>query len=92
MPVMAYSPVEQARLLRQPALAGFAREHGMTPAQAALAWLLHKDDVIAIPKAGRRAHVEENAAALGITLTDAQLRELDRLFPPPDGPTPLEML
>jgi aldehyde reductase len=36
--------------------------------------------------------VEENAAALGITLTDGQLRELDRLFPPPDGPTPLEML
>jgi len=39
VPVMAYSPVEQARLLEDARLAGFAQRNGMTPAQAALSWL-----------------------------------------------------
>lgn len=92
IPVMAYSPVEQARLLKQRGLADFAKRHGMTPAQAALAWLLAREDVIAIPKAGSRKHVEENVGALEIRLSTEQLTELDRVFPPPAGPVPLEML
>ena len=70
----------------------FGRDHGMTPAQAALAWLLARDDVIAIPKAASVAHVRENVAAARISLTPAQLAELDRLFPPPKSATTLEML
>ena len=89
---MAYSPIEQARLLRHPGLQDFARRHGMTAAQAALAWLLAHDGVIAIPKSASVARVRENAAARDITLSAEQLRELDRLFGPPSGPTPLEML
>jgi aldehyde reductase len=92
VPVMAYSPIEQGRLLREPGLAGFAKRHGMTPAQAALAWLLSKDGVIVIPKTGRRERLKENLGALDKTLDAAQLAELDRLFPPPAGPRPLEML
>ena len=92
VPVMAYSPIEQAKLLRNPTLADFARRHGMTPAQAALAWLLAKDDVIVIPKTGRRERLKENLGALNHPLTVQQLAELDRLFPPPTGPRPLEML
>jgi aryl-alcohol dehydrogenase-like predicted oxidoreductase len=64
----------------------------MTPAQAALAWLLAKDDVIVIPKASNPEHLKENLGALKIQLTAAQLAELDRAFPPPKGPSPLEML
>jgi len=90
--LMAYSPVEQARLLRNRALIDFARRHGMTVAQAALAWLLAQDDVIAIPKASRSAHVRENAAAAEIALSREQLAELDRAFPPPTKPEPLPML
>lgn len=90
--LMAYSPVEQARLLRNRALIDFTRRHGMSPAQAALAWLLAKDDVIAIPKASRREHVQDNAGALEIKLSREQLAELDKAFPPPAGPAPLEML
>ena len=52
--LMAYSPIEQGRLLRQRALVEFARQRAMTPAQAALAWLLAQDGVIAIPKTGKR--------------------------------------
>jgi diketogulonate reductase-like aldo/keto reductase len=92
VPVMAYSPIEQARLVKHPKLVDFARRHEMTPAQVALAWLLAQDDIIAIPKACRREHLRENVCALEHPLTDEQLAELDRLFPPPTGPQPLEML
>ncbi len=90
--VMAYSPIEQAKLARNAKLADFAQAHGMTPVQAALAWLLAKDDVILIPKTGRRERLQENVGALNHRLTTAQLAELDRLFPPPTGPRSLEML
>ena len=89
---MAYSPIEQGRLLRQRALVEFARQRAMTPAQAALAWLLAQDGVIAIPKTGSRSRLEENAGALAHTLSPADLQELDRLFPPPKGPSPLAMI
>ncbi|MWL88460.1 aldo/keto reductase [Cupriavidus sp. SW-Y-13] len=92
VPVMAYSPIEQARLLRNPGLKDFAQTYGMTPAQAALAWLLDRDDVIAIPKTGNRERLRENAGALSITLTAAQRAELDQLFPPPRHAQPLAML
>ena len=92
IPVMAYSPIEQAHLVRDRKLIAFAEVHGMTPAQAALAWLLAKDDVIVIPKASRRERVTENAKAREIKLSAAQLTELDQHFAPPRGPVPLEML
>ncbi len=92
IPVMAYSPIEQARLLDDPRLIGFGRRHGMTPSQAALAWLLDKDDIIAIPKTSRRKRLKENLGALEHPLTPPQRSELERLFPPPSGPGPLEML
>jgi aldehyde reductase len=92
IPVMAYSPIEQARLLRRPALASLAAAHGMTAAQMALAWLLTRDGVIVIPKSSDPARLEENYAALDIRMTDDQLAALDRLFPPPTGPSALPML
>jgi len=92
LPVMAYSPIEQGRLAGNRKLAGFAERHGMTPAQAALAWLLARDDVIVIPKTGRRDRLRENLGALDRVLGTAQLAELDRLFPPPKGPSSLQML
>ena len=92
IPVMAYSPLEEGRLLRHRGLIEFGKRHAMTPAQAALAWLLAQDGVIAIPKTGSRERLEENALALEHPLTKEQRQELDVLFPPPDGPTPLEMI
>ncbi len=92
IPVMAYSPIEQAQLLRHAGLIRFAHNHGMTPAQAALAWLLANDGVIAIPKTGNRTRLRENAGALDHTLDADQLAQLDRLFPPPRLASPLEML
>jgi diketogulonate reductase-like aldo/keto reductase len=92
LPVMAYSPFDQGRLLRNRALARFARDSGMTPAQVALAWLLARDGVIAIPKTGRREALEENVNACTRPLSAAELAALDALFPPPDTAVPLAML
>jgi diketogulonate reductase-like aldo/keto reductase len=92
IPVMAYSPIEQGRLVRHRGLTDFAKRHGMTPAQAALAWLAAKDDVIVIPKTARVERLKENLGALEVQLTPEQLAALDRLFVPPKGPRPLEML
>ncbi|WP_207765751.1 aldo/keto reductase [Pleomorphomonas carboxyditropha] len=92
VPVMAYSPVEQARLLKDKRLAALAAEHGVGVAQLALAFVLDHDGVIAIPKAGRVAHVEDNAGALDVVVTDALRAALDALFPPPRRATSLEMI
>ena len=92
IPVMAYSPIEQARLVGNRKLVQFARDAGVTPAQAALAWLLEHDDVIAIPKTGSTQRFRENVGATQQRLTATQLAELDRLFPPPTRAQPLEML
>lgn len=89
---MAYSPIEQAHLLNDGKMSNFAKKHGMTSAQAALSWLLAADDVIVIPKTSRRERLRENAGALDHPLSLEQLAELDQLFPPPKGPSPLEML
>jgi diketogulonate reductase-like aldo/keto reductase len=92
VPLMAYSPLEQARLLRSSELQRFAEANGMTPAQAALRWLLAQDDVMVIPKTTKRERLDENLAALDADLTADQLAELDRLFPPPARRTPLDVL
>jgi diketogulonate reductase-like aldo/keto reductase len=92
VPIMAYSPIEQARLVNNQKLADFATRHAMTAAQAGLAWLLANDDIIVIPKTGHRERLKENLGAFDHVLTPAQLAELDRLFPPPQGPGTLEIL
>jgi len=92
MPVMAYSPIEQGRLLSDPALRIVASRHEATPAQIALAWVLRVPEVNAIPKASTRTHVQENRAALSIVLTEEDLAELDAAFPPPTHKMPLEVI
>jgi aldehyde reductase len=92
IPVMAYSPIEQARLARHPGLCALAAGRGVAPAQLALAWLLRRDQVIAIPKAASVSHVEQNFAALECPLDAETLAEFDRLFPPPERAAPLAML
>jgi diketogulonate reductase-like aldo/keto reductase len=92
IPVMAYSPIAQGRLLGHPVLRAVAERHGATPAQVALAWVIRDEGVTAIPQAGTPEHVRENHGALDVGLTASDLGALDRAFPPPDGPQPLEVL
>lgn len=92
MPVMAYSPIEQGRMLSHPALNSVAARHKASPAQIALAWLLRRPDMLVIPKATDPAHVRENRAALDLALTADDLADLDKAFPPPTRKRPLDML
>ena len=92
VPIMAYSPIEQGRMLRHPELGRIAKAIGATPAQVALAWLLQQDGVVAIPKATDPAHLRENIAALDVKLDATALAALDRAFAPPNKRAPLAML
>jgi len=92
VPIMAYSPFEQGRLLRDRTLTAVAIRHRATTAQIALAWVLRQADMMAIPKSSTEAHVRENRAALDIALSAQDLAELAKTFPPPKERRPLELL
>jgi diketogulonate reductase-like aldo/keto reductase len=92
MPVMAYSPLEQGRLLGDAELRRIAAEHSATPAQIALAWVMRREHVIAVVKASTPGHVKQSRIALDIHLTVDQLAALDAAFPPPTAKRPLEMI
>jgi len=92
IPIMAYSPIEQGRLLNHATLKAIAARRNATPAQIALAWMLRQDGMIAIPKAASEKHVRENRAAVEVGLSADDLAELDKAFPPPKRKRSLEML
>lgn len=97
LPVMAYCPLAQGGRLRQrlfshPLLNALAREQNISVAQLLLAWAIRRPGVIAIPKAASVQHVQENAAALSITLSDDTLARLDEVFSPPVKATPLDVV
>lgn len=96
MPVMAYSPLAQAGRLRSDLLTNgvvneIAHAHNASAAQILLAWVIRQPGVIAIPKAANVAHVEQNAAALDITLSASELTRLDKAYPAPSSKTALDM-
>ena len=83
IPVMAYTPLGEGRLRNNKALLDIARRHGATPTQVMLSWIMRTGNVIAIPKASSMTHVEENARSLDLTLTDEDLKNIDKAFPAP---------
>lgn len=93
---MAYCPLAQAGALRRDLLANrtltaIAAKHAVSVMQILLAFVLRQEGVIAIPKAGSPAHVEENAKAAALILSAQDWAEIDRAFPPPQRKTPLAM-
>ena len=91
MPLMAYSPVDQGTLAHSKALAAIAAPLQLSAAQLALAWVLSRPGVCAIPKAVQAKHLRDNLAASHARLDDATLAAIDRAFPPPSRRTPLAM-
>ncbi len=93
IPMMAYSPVGQGgRLLRNAALEAVATRHNATPAQIALAWAIRHPNIVVIPKATNLDHVRDNAAAADLSLSPADLAEIDTAYAPPKRAVPLAML
>jgi aryl-alcohol dehydrogenase-like predicted oxidoreductase len=63
-------------------LEALAAEKGVTPAQLALAWVLHQgDDIVPIPGTKHRSYLEENAAAVDIALSEEDLALIDEAAP-----------
>ncbi len=89
---MAYSPIEQGRLLGHPLLKKVAEQHGATVAQVLLAWAIRDGDVIAIPKSASVERAVENARSADLRLTAEELSVIDAVFPAPGAPTPLAVL
>jgi diketogulonate reductase-like aldo/keto reductase len=88
---MAHCPIDQGALAADATFTEIGQRHGVSAAQAALAWVLRQPDVIAIPKAGRERHLRENFAAAELTLTDRDLATVDAGLPPPKRKQPLAM-
>ncbi|PJI42883.1 MAG: aldo/keto reductase [Rhizobium sp.] len=92
IPVMAYSPIEQGRLVHHPDLIRIAKAYQATPAQVALAFILERDGVVAIPKSSNLRRVRENRDAVDLDISDEDWAALDAAFPPPARKTALDML
>lgn len=92
LPIMAYSPIEQGRLLENKKLKALAGEIGVSAAQLSIAWSIRKNDIITIPKASNLEHVSQNIDAWTMKLESAVLDELDKLFEPPVRKKGLDIL
>jgi len=92
MPLMAYSPVDQGAVMRDAGLGRIAARLGVSAAQLALAWVLSREGVVAIPKAARQAHLQQNLQAAQLALSNEVLAEIDKLHPPPSRKRPLAMI
>lgn len=102
VPFMAYSPVGQAgalvtqdgvskeALMKDINVLEVARRHGISVVQLLLAFVLRLEDMVAIPKAVSPAHIDENAAALDIVLTEEDIDQLSASFPAPTEKMPME--
>jgi diketogulonate reductase-like aldo/keto reductase len=72
-------------------LAEIGAAHGATPRQVALAFLVRRPALFAIPKASSAAHTEENAKAGSLVLSEDELRRIDAAFPKGAAPRSLPM-
>jgi diketogulonate reductase-like aldo/keto reductase len=92
MPVMAYCPLDEGKLVRDADLAAVGKRYGASAAQVGLAWLLRNPDVVAIPKAVKPEHLRDNFSATSLQLSDDDLAAIDRSFPPPKRKTALTIV
>jgi diketogulonate reductase-like aldo/keto reductase len=96
--VVAYTPFGQsagafdARTTSGGVLHAVAKAHGATARQVALAFLLRHPDVFAIPKAASLAHVADNAGAMALRLSEAELAQIDAAYPLGRRPRNLPMI
>ncbi|MFJ5624141.1 aldo/keto reductase [Peribacillus loiseleuriae] len=97
IPIMAYCPLAQGgslrnQLLNDPTILAIAGEHNANPLQIVLAWCIHSNDVIAIPRSTQEKHVIENATAASIELSKEELDKLNKIFPKPHRKLPLDIV
>ncbi|WP_234571883.1 aldo/keto reductase [Rhodohalobacter sp. 614A] len=77
--VTAYSPLAQGKVLNNDKLIEIAEEYGKTPAQVSLRWLIEQENVVAIPKASSKEHLEDNIDIYDFELSDEHFEQIDAL-------------
>lgn len=97
IPVMAYCPLAQAGSLRKDLtgnaiLKQIAAKHHISVMQLLLAFVLQNDNVIAIPRSGKKEYVKENFKAQEILLDQEDLMNIEKEFPGPDRKTFLDIV
>ncbi len=92
IPVMAYAPIEQGRIMKNHDLLDLAGKLNVAPSVLALAWVIRNPLMIAIPKTSSIKHLRENTKALALTLDHDVLQALDKIFLPPTRKQPLEVI
>ena len=97
IPVMAYCPIAQAGALRaslteSPVLKEIAERNKISVVQLLLMFVLKRDNIIAIPRSGKKEHVIENSRGLDFELSDEDMSLIDSAFPPPTKKTYLDIV
>lgn len=75
----AYTPLAKNRVARDKTVQEIASEHGKTPAQVTLRWLIQQDHVITIPKSSDPQHLKENLDIFDFELTDDEMQSMSKL-------------
>lgn len=77
--LVAYSPLARGKVFDIPAIQEVAEKNGVSEAQVSLAWLMEKDNVVAIPKASSRKHIEDNYKAQDLDLEDEDIEKIESI-------------
>ncbi|WP_253738689.1 aldo/keto reductase [Halohasta salina] len=77
--LVAYSPLAGGQVREIDTIVDIAADHDTTPEAVSIAWVLSKPNVVTIPKASSRRHLEANLDAQQVHLTDAECRRIDEI-------------
>ncbi|MDS0257836.1 aldo/keto reductase [Haloarcula sp. S1CR25-12] len=78
-PLVAYAPLAGGLVSEAPTLRAIAADHDATPAAVAIAWATSYENVVTIPKASSRAHLDANRAAAGLELGDDDIARIEAI-------------
>lgn len=77
--VTAYSPLGQGKLINHPLLKEIGNKYGKSASQISLRWLVEQEQVVAIPKASSKEHLEANLDIYDFVLEDDDFYAIDDL-------------
>lgn len=78
--VIAYSPLDTGDFRIDQIPEGLLRKYDLTPVQMILNWVVYKDGVVTIPKAGSVSHVEENSKSVDVRISETDYQSLSKAF------------
>lgn len=79
MALTAYCPLARGEVFKDPTLERIAKAHDKNAGQVALRWLIQQDNVIAVPRSSKPAHVTANFQVFDFELSEAEMREISAL-------------